>query len=306
MSRLHDKSTVAPPAAYFLAALSMVLYSSPPVVVRLVSAGVPPLALSLSRWVIAAMILLPIVWRRLPAEWPDLKKHTPSLVFLVFFMVFGSTMSVVAVYFTSATNAVIVNASQPAITALLAWLIAGTTLLGRQRLGIVCAFAGILIMVTRADLGALLGLDLNIGDLIFLLAVIGWSTYAVLLPRREYAPDSMVLMFFIAVTGTVMLLPAYAVEAAVGGGFDFTGEVVAAMLYLAIFPTLIATVSWNLAIRSIGPNKSAIFVNLIPISGAALAMIFLGERLYAYHLIGVAFVFAGIYLAIRRSSAPAV
>jgi drug/metabolite transporter (DMT)-like permease len=113
----------------------------------------------------------------------------------------------------------------------------------------------------------------------------------------------MILMFFIAVTGTLLLLPAYAVEAAVRGGFDFTGEVVAAMLYLAVFPTLIATISWNLAIRSIGPNKSAIFVNLIPISGAALAMIFLDERLFVYHLVGAAFVFAGIYLSVRRAGA---
>ncbi|MDX1561678.1 MAG: DMT family transporter, partial [Gammaproteobacteria bacterium] len=157
--------------AYFLAALSMVIYSTPPVVTRSVSMGVPPLALSLSRWVIAGLILLPFVWRELKATWPDLKQHLPSLAFLSFFMIFGSTMSVIAVYFTTATNAVIVNASQPAITALFGFLIAGTTLLGRQRLGIVCAFAGILIMVARADIDVLLGLDLNVGDPIFLLGV---------------------------------------------------------------------------------------------------------------------------------------
>lgn len=297
---MPDKLTVSPPAAYALASLSMVIYSSPPVVTRSVSMGVPPVALALSRWVIAALILLPIVWRRLPGAWPDLKKHTPSLVFLAFFMVFGSSMSVLAVYFTTATNAVIVNASQPAITALLGYLIAGTTLLGRQKLGIACAFTGILIMVARADIDVLLALDLNVGDLIFLLGVIGWSTYAVLLPRRDYTPDSIVLMFFIAVTGTALLTPVYLAEAAVTGGFRFTRGVVAAMLYLSIFPTLIATVSWNFAIRAIGPNRSAIFVNLIPISGATLAMIFLNERLYTYHLVGAAFVFLGIWLAIRR------
>jgi len=215
-------------------------------------------------------------------------------------MVFGSTMSVAAVYYTTATNAVIVNASQPAITAMLAWAIAGSTLLGRQRLGIVCAFVGIVIMVARADFHVLVGLGFNIGDLLMLLAVIGWSTYAVLLPRRDYTPDGTTLMFLIAVTGTVLLLPAYLVEAAFVGGFAFSREVVAAMLYLAIFPTLLATFSWNLAIRSVGPNRTAIFVNLIPISGAALAMIFLGERLYAYHLVGAVFVFAGIFLAVRR------
>ena len=282
----------------------MVIYSSPPVVTRSVSMSVPPIALSWSRWIIAALVLLPIVWRRLPAAWPDLRKHTPSLVFLASFMIFGSTMSVLAVYFTTATNAVIVNASQPAITALLAWAIAGTTLLGRQRLGVVCAFAGILIMVARADIDVLLGLDLNIGDPIFLLGVIGWSTYAVLLPRRDYAPDGMVLMFFIAVTGTILTLPFYLAEAAIGGGFTLTKEVIAAMLYLSVFPTLLATICWNLAIRSVGPNRTAIFVNVIPISGATLAMVFLGERLYPYHIVGAAFVLAGIYLAIRRDRAP--
>jgi drug/metabolite transporter (DMT)-like permease len=278
----------------------MVIYSSPPVVTRSVSMGVPPLALSLSRWVIAAIILLPFVWRKLPREWSNLKRHGPSLIFMSLFMIFGSTMSVLAVYFTTATNAVLVNASQPAITAALAWAIGGTLLLGRQRLGIACAFIGILIMIARADLGVLLGLELNIGDFIMLLAVIGWSTYAVLLPRRDYTPGGTTLMFFISVTGTVFLAPAYLVEAAVVGHFEFTREVVAAMLYLGIFPTLLATVGWNLAIRAVGPNRTAIFVNLIPVSGAALAMIFLGERLYSYHLIGAAFVFAGIYLSVRR------
>jgi drug/metabolite transporter (DMT)-like permease len=262
--------------------------------------GVPPLALALSRWLIAAMILLPIVWRRLPLEWPNLKRHTPSLVFMASFMIIGSTMSVLAVYFTTATNAVLVNASQPAITATLGWAIAGTVLLGRQRVGIACAFVGIVIMIARADLGVLLGLDMNIGDLIMLLAVVGWSTYAVLLPRREYTPDGITLMFLISVSGIVMLAPAYLIEFAVVGGFEFSHEVLAAMFYLAIFPTLLATFSWNLAIRSVGANRTAIFVNLIPISGATLAVIFLGERLYPYHLIGAAFVFAGIYLAVRR------
>jgi drug/metabolite transporter (DMT)-like permease len=278
----------------------MIIYSSPPVVTRAVSVGVPPLALSLSRWVIALLILLPWVWSKLPGEWPKIKTHLPSLVFLVSFMVAGSTMSVLAVYFTTATNAVLVNAIQPASTAMLAWLIVGTRLLPAQRLGIACAFAGILVMIARADIDVLLGLELNVGDLIMLLAVLGWSTYAVLLPRRDYAPDGLVLMLLIAITGSVLLLPAYLIEAAYVGSFAFTGEVVAAMLYLAVFPTLLATVAWNVAIRTIGANRTAIFVNLIPVSGAALAVLFLEERLYAYHLMGAAFVFAGIWLALRR------
>lgn len=294
------RAPVAHGTAYALAAFAMVIYSSPPVVTRAVSAGVPPLALALSRWVIAAVILLPLVWRRLPRERRSLARHWPSLVFMSAFMVAGSTMSVLAVYYTTATNAVLVNASQPAITAVLAWAIAGTRLTGAQRLGVACAFAGIVIMIARADLGVLLGLELNIGDLMMLIAVLGWSTYAVLLPRREYTPDGATLMLVIAVTGIALLTPAYLVERAYVGGFEPTRGIGLAMLYLSLFPTLLATFAWNVAIRSVGPNRAAIFVNLIPVSGAALAMLFLGERLYAYHLIGAAFVFLGIWLAVRR------
>jgi drug/metabolite transporter (DMT)-like permease len=294
------RATVSHGTAYLLAAAAMIIYSSPPVVTRAVYLGVPPLALSLSRWALALVVVLPFVWRRLPREWPKLRRHWPSLVFVASFMVAGSTMSVLAVYFTTATNAVLVNASQPAITAMLAWAIGRTRLTGTQRLGVGCAFAGIVVMIMRADVHVLLGLQLNVGDLIMLLAVTGWSTYAVLLPRREYAPDGTTLMFLIALTGTVLLTPAYLIEAAYVGPFEPTGQVLAAMLYLAIFPTLLATIAWNLAIRSVGPNRTAIFVNLIPVSGAALAMFFLGERLYVYHLIGAGFVLLGIWLAVRR------
>jgi drug/metabolite transporter (DMT)-like permease len=216
-------------------------------------------------------------------------------------MTAGSTLSVLAVYYTTATNAVIVNASQPAITAAFAWLIAGTRLTGPQKAGIACAFLGVVVMITRADLSSLLELQINLGDLIMLGAVIGWSIYAVQLHRRDYLPSAEILLFVIALTGSAMLLPLYVIEATVVGPFEARANIVGAMVYLALFPTLLAVFTWNLALRSIGPNRAAIFVNLIPISGAALAMIFLGERLYFYHWLGAAIVFTGIYFAVRRS-----
>lgn len=291
---------IAPGLAYILAVTSMVIWGSPPVVARAVSVGVPPLALAFSRWLLAMLILLPFVWRKLPGEWPKLRQHGVSLTLLALTMTTGSTLSVLAVYFTTATNAVIVNASQPAVTAIFAWLITRARLTRPQQIGIACAFAGVVVMIARADLNVLVSLDINVGDLLMFLAVVGWSMYAVLLPRRSYVPSSEILLFFIALVGTLALLPMYAVEAAVVGSFSLNAGIAAAMVYLALFPTLLAVYTWNLALRTLGANRAAVFVNLIPISGAALAMIFLGERLFAYHLIGAALVFTGIYLAVRR------
>jgi drug/metabolite transporter (DMT)-like permease len=279
---------------------SMIVWGSPPVVTRAISGGIPPAALSFSRWLIALLILLPIVWRKLPVEWPKLRANARSLTVLAAFMTAGSSFSVLAVYFTTATNAVLVNASQPAITAVFAWIVAGSRLTGHQKLGIGFAFFGILVMICRADPRVLLGMQINIGDLVMLLAVVGWSLYAVYLHRRDYLPRGDVLLFVIALVGSALLLPIFVIEAVVVGPFAFDWGVVTAMLYLAVFPTLLATYSWNLALGSLGPNRAAIFVNLIPISGAALAMLFLGERLFLYHVLGAALVFTGIYFAVRR------
>jgi drug/metabolite transporter (DMT)-like permease len=286
--------------AYLLAVGCTVIWGSPPVVTRAVSGEIPPAALSLARWLVTALILLPFVLRKLPSEWPKIERHWRSLALLALYMVAGSSLSVLAVYFTTATNAVLVNASQPAVTAVGAWLIARQGLTRRQGLGIGCAFVGVTVMVFRADLGALLGLEINVGDLIMLGAVVGWSVYAIQLHRRDYLPSGDVLLFLIGAIGSVVLLPLYLIELRVVGGFTPTLPVQGAILYLALFPTLLATLSWNAALKVLGPNRAAIFVNLIPVSGATLAMFFLGERLYAYHLLGAALVFMGIVLAARH------
>ena len=84
------------------------------------------------------------------------------------------------------------------------------------------------------------------------------------------------------------------------GGFEPRAVYGLAMIYLAAFPTLLATWFWNQAIHTLGANRAAIFINLIPVFGACFAMFFLGERLYVYHLGGALLVFIGIALATRH------
>jgi drug/metabolite transporter (DMT)-like permease len=295
-----DPQAVGPATAYLLAGVAMAIWGSPPVVARAVSSEVPPLALAFFRWFVALLVLLPFVWRKLRAEWPMLRLHWRPLFVVSMFMTAGSSLSVLAVYFTTATNAVLVNASQPAVTAAFAWLAGRDRLSRRQALGIGCAFAGIVVMICRADLGVLTSLDINIGDLIMLMAVCGWSLYAVKLHHRDYLPSSEVMLFVIALSGSVMLLPLYLIELSQVGTFAFRTDVWGAIVYLAVFASVLAVLFWNLALHSLGPNRAAVFVNLIPIFGAAFAVLLLGEHLFFYHLLGAAFVFTGIFLAVRR------
>ncbi len=215
-------------------------------------------------------------------------------------MTAGSSLAVIAVYFTSATNAVIVNAAQPAVTAVIAWIVSREFLSLRQGVGVICAFIGILTMISRADLAALLALDINAGDPVMLIAVVGWSLYAVYLHRKDYLPSADILLFVVALTGTVILLPFYLVEAAIVGPFALNKNVIIGVSYMAAFPTLLATFFWNFSVRSLGANRATIFINLIPVFGAAFAMIFLGEQLFSYHVVGAVLIFLGILLSTRK------
>jgi drug/metabolite transporter (DMT)-like permease len=63
--------------------------------------------------------------------------------------------------------------------------------------------------------------------------------------------------------------------------------------------SLLAVYLWNIVIRSVGATHAALFLNLIPVFGAVFAILFLGEHLYAFHVIGAALVFLGILMAVR-------
>ncbi|MCP5145133.1 MAG: DMT family transporter [Gammaproteobacteria bacterium] len=297
----HSDRPLGHGTAYLLAALSNIIWGTPPVVTRAIVGDVPPLTLSFLRWSLALLVLSPLVWPRLRQQWPMVRRHFRSLFLLATFMTAGSTLAVIAVYFTSATNAVLVNASQPAVTAVMALLIAGTWLSRQQKFGIAFAFTGIVIMICKGSLQTLLTLDINIGDLIMLSAVCGWSLYSVQLGRRDYRPTADVMMFIIALSGAVLLLPLCLFEMSRAPTFNLSGGVVISICYLALFPTLFATYLWNHVLPAIGPNRASIFGNLIPVSGAALAVIFLNEKLHHYHIIGAALVMLGIWLAIRRA-----
>jgi drug/metabolite transporter (DMT)-like permease len=120
------------------------------------------------------------------------------------------------------------------------------------------------------------------------------------LHRARRLPSGDVLLFVMSVVGAVCLLPLYAVETAYLREFHTSGQAVGAILYLAVASTVLAIYLWNVAIRSVGASRAGVFVNLIPVFGAVFAMLFLGERLYAFHVAGGLLVFVGIVMAVRR------
>ena len=174
---------------------------------------------------------------------------------------------------------------------------------GIQILGVLAAFAGILVMVFQASLGALLELNVNGGDLIMFGAVCFWSLYAVSLHRGADLPSVEVLLFLIASLGAVAGIPFYLAESLLVGPFQVSLASVSAAAFLSVGATGLAVYFWTTAIRTVGANRAAVFLNLIPVFGA-------GPRHRISRRTPVrlpprrrrALVITGIFLAVRTGS----
>ncbi len=258
----------------------------------------PPVGLSFWRWFIPAICLIPWVIPKWRQEGKIALKAWKPICAMGMFMVGSSTLSMLSVNYTKATNVSLVNAGQPLTTALIAWLIFRDKLTTTQTLGIITGALGIIVMVSRADLEVLQSLNFNSGDLIMLIAIVGYGSYANTLRTIPQNLSHTVLMFLVFVCGCIELLPFYIYETVTYMPMPINWTTIMWTFILAIITTLIPTYWWNAAVSVVGVNRSAIFVNLIPVFGATLAILFLGEQLYLYHILGACMICAGIFLVI--------
>ncbi|MFT4564560.1 MAG: drug/metabolite transporter (DMT)-like permease [Gammaproteobacteria bacterium] len=292
-------STLPKRSAYLMLVVVMLLWSSGIIVARGVHESVVPIAFSFWRWLVAALILSPFAWPRIKTHAAFLRTQLLHIALLGLFIAGGSTMIIVAVRYTTATNVALVSATQPLITALVAWFVLRERLSARQFVGIAAATIGIVAMITRLDIDIFRTLSFNLGDSGMLLSVSFYALYAVNLHRWIGQVGPVLVMFLTAAGGAVILLPFYLAEVTMFEQMAVSWKVAGAVLYMAIVPTLIATTMWNISVGVVGPNRATAFTNLLPVFGTALAVTLLGEYLEAYHIIGGLFVCVGISLVIR-------
>jgi drug/metabolite transporter (DMT)-like permease len=286
------------PSPYVLLVLTTLFWSGNFVLGRAVHTVFTPFTLSFWRWAVALAILLPFVWASLRSQAPLLRRHWPIVLLLsVLGVVNFNTFVYIGLQTTTATNAVILLSITPVLIVGLSFLLLRQTVTLWQALGIVLSLAGVLVIVGRGDLGNLLARQVNTGDGWILAAVLSWALYSVCLRWR---PAELQPLNFQAATmlfGMMILTPLYGWDVAHGRLFDFNFATVASIVYLALFPSILAYIFWNRAVAELGANRTGQFLHLMPAFGAILSMIFLGEQLYAFHGAGIALIALGIWLA---------
>lgn len=285
------------PPPYLLLVIATVIWGGNFVVGRAFHADIGPLSLNFWRWTISGLLLAPYAVSGLRNNIGLIKKHIRLLgVLALSGMVMFHSLIYVALHTTSAINAGMVLASMPLVIPIIAFVAGEDSLNLRQGIGIVISFIGVGVIVTRGNIDILLGLSFAPGDLLVLGAVVMWSVYSVLLKRLPKGIPPMAVLAIINWIAVVMLFPAYLWELSTLGGFQVSVSNMMAIAYVAVFASIVAFVSWNRAVQVVGPNRSGLFIHVIPISSAVLAIIFLGEEIEAYHIIGVIPIVVGILL----------
>ena len=283
---------------YLLLALCMLFWSGNWILGRALRDTMPPVALTFWRWVVAALILAPIVLPRLKSKVALLRR---SWLLLLGMAVTGGALNQVAAYFalrhTEAVNAVLLNAASPLFILLASWFFDGERTSPRQLLGMVISIAGVLVIMNRGDLSQLWGLHFSIGDLALIGVMPLWAFYTIMLRRRPPEIDNIELIFLLGVFGLAALAPAYALERLYIPPAPLSWEMVGASLYMGAFASVGAYLCWNKGAELVGSNRAGFTTYLMPAFATVLAVFLLGEEVHLFHAVGITTILAGIWLA---------
>ena len=292
------------PLAFALLMLAALFWSGNWIVGRLLADLVPPVALTFWRWAIALALLAPVVGPRLWAARRLIAAHWRPIVVLG--LLGGGLHNVLQYWglrYTLATNGAIMNATTPVLIIVMATLVFGDPFPRRAAAGAVIAFAGALALITRLDFSMLASAGPNPGDLLILVSMVMLSGYTVGLRRRPAGLDALSFLACFAIVALVPVGIGYALELAAGERIILNATSVGGMLYIAIFPALLAYLFWDVGVRAVGAARAGIFMYLMPVFGSLLGMAFLGERFELYHAVGMGLIFAGVAIATRTGRA---
>ena len=296
------------PLLYFLAPLGAVLIWSGNMTINQLTVGtIAPSSIAFLRWVLALAVLTPFV---LPSAWQHrgvILRQWPKLAVLgLIGMALWQGLAYVAAETTSATNMGILAAMVPLLTVLLSALILREAPSLGGSLGGIVALLGVSVLLGRGNPLSLLQLEVALGDLLMVIAATCYALYGVMLKRWPLDLPPWVVLYVQVGFAVLFLLPGYLL----GPMTPVDSHNVWLILYAGIPASIITTFLWMRAIRQIGASQASIFINLMPLFSALIAMAFLNERIALFHLTGGVLVLAGVIMAqtltrpLVRKSAP--
>ena len=263
--------------------------------------SISPFTLAFLRWLLVWIILMPLTYREIISLKKIIFKNFKLLFLLGATSVFLFTaLTYKALNYTQVINASLFNTAIPATIILVCFLLKIEKTNIFQLSGLLISTLGILVIITKLDLDILLSLDFNTGDLFMVAAIISWGVYSAFLKKRNFEISLLALVQIICTFGLLMLTPAFFIELNQGNSINVNLNLIYILLYVAIFPSIGSYYCWTGAVSIIGPNRAGIFLMLIPMFSAVMAIFFFKEEFQLYHFIGSIFVIIGLFLANKK------
>lgn len=285
---------------YLLLSLAPLCWAGNIVLARGVTDLIPPVAFAFWRWSLAFALIFPFTLRQLAADRQAIARGWKMLLILSFLGISTfNTLLYTAVHTTTAINGALIQSTMPAVIVLLSLLLYRERVAARQMAGVMICILGAVLIVLRGELATLLSMSFVQGDLLMIIAVSAYGLYSVLLRRRPpiHPLSLLAATFFLGAAG---LLPPYLLELAAAGRFHLTGTVALSILYVALFPSIVAYFCWNKGVDLLGPNRAGLFINLIPAFASLLSVFFLGESIEPFHVGGMGLILSGMLLFYYR------
>lgn len=297
-----DKSRLMKGLPYVLLMIAPLCWAGNMVLARGVAEIIPPVSLAFWRWTIAFIILLPLVWKYAKQDWRLMILHWKMMIFLSLTGIsLFNVLLYTAFHTTTAINGALIQAAMPAMIVLISVMLFHDKINRIQVAGVMLCLIGAAVVVSRGKFTHFLNLSFTQGDLLMIIAVIFYAFYSACLRKRPKIHPLSFLVYSFGI-GALFLFPFYVGEIIFTGAHEMNKNFVFSILYVAIFPSIVAYFSWNRGIELIGANRGGLFINLIPVFASLMAMIWLNESPMIFHVVGMGTIFVGMILFNRYSA----
>jgi drug/metabolite transporter (DMT)-like permease len=263
---------------------------------------IPPLTLNTFRWISVWLILIPFTFKEIYKNLAYIKKNLLAIAFMgvITISTFNSVVYF-ALNYTQVINAVLVLAIIPAVTIVLSSLMKVEKSNIFQIFGLILSIIGVGSIISNGDVQRIVSLSFNNGDLWMLVCVLSWALYSTLLKKNKFKLSQFSLIQIMVSVGVIFLIPQYFYEQSIGLELNFNKAFFLILFYVVVFPAIVAYYCWQKGIEIIGPNRATMFIQLMPLFSAVMAIIIFKEKFELYHFVGATFIVSGIYLSNKKT-----
>ncbi len=262
---------------------------------------IPPLTLNFLRWVMVWFILIPFTYKEILKKKDYISDNWLMISFMgiITISTFNSVVYF-ALNYTQVINAVLMLAAIPAVVIILSSIMNIEKANMYQLIGLILSIIGVGTIISNADFNKIVSLNFNKGDLWMIVCVLSWSLYSTLLKKKKFELSQFTFIQLMVTVGLIFLFPQFFYEKSIGMELKINKAFIFILLYVVLFPAIAAYYCWQKAIELIGPNRSAIFIQLMPLFSAIMAILIFKEKFQLFHFIGAFFIVFGIYLSNRK------